>query len=224
MIVQDVSSAGRLKLIMKPTTFLVHCISALVMVTGCNFYVDACLANFVKQLHLSTTLLAKNSSDIPDILLPLVCVITITSAACYQFRAKKEIFTRTTFFFQLLAYAVPISYILKVCLKYIFGRITTRAWLVHPELYGFNWFHGSAMYEGFPSGHMLVFTTLIAATWRFYPRYRYSCVIFLLLLAVALIITNYHFLGDVVAGLYLGLFVEAGTYQVLQRQRGLYGS
>jgi hypothetical protein len=215
-------TAGRLKLIMKPVTFIVHCISALVIVTGCNYYVDAYLANLVLQLPLSATFLAKKSADIPDLLFQIVCVITITSCACYLFRAKKEIFTRPTLFFQLIAYAVPISYILKLCLKYIFGRITTRAWLVHPELYGFNWFHGGGIYDGFPSGHMLVFTTLIAAFWRFYPRYRYTCIILLLLLAVALIATNYHFLGDVVAGMYLGLFVEAGTYQALNRQHRHY--
>ena len=208
---------------MRPGTFIVHCISAVIIVTGCNYYLDANLANLIQRIDSSTALSAINSADIPDLLFPIVCVVAITSYACYLSRAKKEIFSRSTLFFQLIAYAVPVSYILKFCLKYVFGRITTRIWLVHPQLYGFHWFEGGGIYDGFPSGHMLVFTTLFAAFWRFYPRYRYSCVILLLLLAVALIATNYHFLGDVVAGVYFGLFVEAGTYQALHSQRRHYG-
>jgi membrane-associated phospholipid phosphatase len=204
---------------MKLNTFAIHSISALVIVTGCHYYLDTFVAHSVEHLHLSAPLLAKNSAHIPDLLFQSVCIITAIASACYLLRAKKGLFTRSTLFFHLIAYAVPIAFILKLCLKFIFGRITTKAWLVHPELYGFNWFHGRGMYDGFPSGHMLVFTTLIAAFWRFFPRYRYPCIMIVLLLGSALIATNYHFLGDVIAGVYLGIFVEAGTNQALQHQR-----
>jgi membrane-associated phospholipid phosphatase len=113
-------------------------------------------------------------------------------------------------------YAVPAAYVVKSFLKYVFGRTTTRYWLLKPDLYGFHWFHGGGFYAGFPSGHMAVFTALTASLWRLYPHYRAICAIFLLILAFPLIETNYHFLSDVIAGAYLGVIVEACTYKVLK--------
>ena len=100
----------------------------------------------------------------------------------------------------------------------------SNTWLQKPQLYGFHWFHGGGFYDGFPSWHMAVFAALIAALWRFYPRCRSICLFFLLALASALIVTNYHFLGDVLAGAYLGVLVEEVSYRLLLRQHGFPGS
>ena len=203
---------------MRPVPFIVNLLSAIVIVLFCNCYADVYVANLVKKLYDSNEVWARYTATVPDFLLLCVCVFTTASSACYLFRVKHEIFNRTTWFFQLTACAIPLSYVLKFISKYIFGRTNTRTWLLNPDRYGFHWFQVSETTSGFPSGHMAVLTTLIAALWRIYPRYRFPYAIALVLLAVALIATNYHFLGDVVAGLYLGLFVEAGTYHVLVRR------
>ena len=62
---------------------------------------------------------------------------------------------------------------------------------------------------------MAVFTALIIALWRFYPRYRPAYAGFLSVLALALIVTDYHFLSDVIAGAYLGLIVHFCTLRGL---------
>ena len=203
---------------MKLVTFLVNLLSAIVIVLFCNYYADIFLANLVHKIYKSNVEWAHYTATIPDFLLLFVLVMTTAAFTCYLIRVKHGIFNRTTWFFRLIAYAIPLSYVLKSLLKYIFGRINTRAWILNPDQYGFYWFQGGETTSGFPSGHMAVFSTLIAALWRVYPRYRYPYAIALTLLSVALIATNYHFLGDVVAGLYLGLFVEAGTYHVLMRR------
>lgn len=202
---------------MTPFKFILNIFSAAVLVTLCNYCVDIRLSLFVKKLFKNSTIWYKYAADIPDTLFYVVCVTTLVSLACYLIRAKKEIFDEATRFFLLILYAVPLSYLFKILLKFIFGRVNTREWLAKPELYGFHWFHASSFGGGFPSGHMAVFTTLFAAMWRYYPRYRPLYLIFSLILATALIATNYHFLGDVVGGAYLGILVEAGTYQVLNR-------
>ena len=56
---------------------------------------------------------------------------------------------------------------------------------------------------------MAVFTVLALAVWHFFPRYRFVSVSVLLLLAVTLIVTSYHFLSDILAGVLLGFLTDA---------------
>jgi membrane-associated phospholipid phosphatase len=58
---------------------------------------------------------------------------------------------------------------------------------------------------------MMVFTAFFAALWHFYPRYRSISVGLLLVLASALVMTDHHYLSDVIAGAYLGLIASSLT-------------
>lgn len=188
-----------------------------------HFYVDADLALFISRRFAGNSTWARYTAAIPDLLFLLVCIMTVVSVICYRVRTRGGINTTAASFFQLVAYAVPASYVSKVVLKLIFGGVNTRVWLHKPRLYGFHWFQGGGFYDGFPSGHMAVFMTLTAAIWRFYPRCRIICPIFMLVFASSLIVTNYHFLGDILAGAYLGVLVEAVSYRLLHRQRRIPG-
>ena len=208
---------------MKPFPFIPNVISAAVIVVFCNYFLDIRLALSVKALFRKSRTWAKYAGTIPDLLFYVVCVATLVSFACYVVRTRKEICDKATRFFLLITCVVPLTYALKALLKFVFGRVNTRLWLEKPELYGFHWFHGGGFGAGFPSGHMAVFTVMIAALWRFYPRYRSLYLVFSLLLATALVVTNYHFLGDVVGGAYLGIIVEAVTYRGLNRMGRMEG-
>src|SRR5208283_1635710 len=116
-----------------------------------------------------------------------------------------------TRFVLLVANSVPLTFILELIVKHVVGRINTRYWLLHPTAREFHWLQGSGNYAGFPSGHMAVFTALVIALWTYYPRYRFAYFIFLSVLALALLATNYHFLSDIIAGAYLGVVIHAGT-------------
>ena len=190
-----------------------------IIVTLSNFFIDADLALFVDRTFYGNSHWSRYTSAIPDVLFAAVCVITTVAALAYFYRIRKGIYDAATRFFLLVAAAVPASFALKFVLKWVFGRINTRVWLHQPHLYGFQWFHGGRNFEGFPSGHMLVITTFAAALWRLYPRYRSGYLLFLLLLAGALIATNYHFFSDVVAGAYLGVVVEMVISRAINRQK-----
>ncbi len=205
---------------MKPFHILLHLCTAAALVTFCNYFVDIPLAHAVKGLFRSR-IWSRYAGDIPDFLFFVVCVTTLISFVGYAVRSRRAIFDRGTRFCLLVTFAVPLTYALKALLKIVFGRVNTRIWVARPDLYGFHWFHGSKVGGGFPSGHMAVFTALIAALWRNYPRYRPLYLACLFLLAAALVATNYHFLGDVVGGAYLGIFVEAGVFRALERRRPL---
>jgi membrane-associated phospholipid phosphatase len=182
-------------------------LSALAVYTSYR-YADEWLArtvmDFLKQMHL----LALGTRRIPDLLLPLVCLGTAAMWIAYFRLERSGRDGEKRRFLLLAATAVPFAYFLKAFLQSICGRAHTRAWLAHHGSSGFTWFAGDG---GFPSGHMLVFTAFFAALWHYFPRYRGPSALAVFILAAALIVTNYHFLGDVIAGTYLGIVVTTAT-------------
>ncbi len=169
---------------------------------------DKGTALLIRKMWMSSAQLSFFAIDVPDFLFLLVCLITATAWIAFFYLAHKGIYNAHTRFFQLIAIAVPLVNVVKTILKFAFGRINTRFWLQHPNAREFHWFHGSANYSGFPSGHMAVFTVLIIALSIFYPRYRTIYFAFLLVLALALMMTNYHFVSDIIAGAYVGVLVH----------------
>ena len=153
-----------------------------------------------------------------------VIIISALSCLAYLFRKYKHEYDKRTYLLKLVAVSLPVSFMVKTVLKDVFGRVETRIWLQHSQQYGFHWFHGGFRFDGFPSGHMVVFTTLFAAIWRIYPKYKKLLVVLLVVLGTLLIATNYHFLSDVVCGTYLGFLIETimQRYCITERNSPLH--
>ncbi len=180
-----------------------------ILLLFCSYYFfDSRIALFIAKIWTSNARLAIFSTNIPDFLFPLVCLITVMAWTSYFYLARRGIHNKHTQFFLLVANTIPLTFFLKSALKYLFGRINTRFWLRHPQWTEFHWFHGIGNYTGFPSGHMAVFTALALALWKFYPAHRALYLGFLGALALALVITNYHFISDILAGAYLGFIIH----------------
>ena len=187
----------------------------------CAQYVDPAVALFIQRTLYSNSVWVRYTSVLPDALLLADAVITICAYTGYRIRVNKHIFDAVTKFYLLLAAAMPVAYGAKCLSKFVFGRVNTRIWLLQEQVApSFHWFHGGGDFNGFPSGHMVVFTTLLAVLWRIYPRWHILYLLAGTALAMALIATNYHFLGDTVAGSYLGLIVEAAVYRLTQTNSG----
>ncbi len=184
------------------------------LVVCSHYFLDKGIALYVKRV-LNDARLSHLSADIPDFLFAIVCATTGIAGTAYFYHVHKSIYNKTARFFLLIACAVPLSFFLKSILKFAVGRVTARFWLGHQGVREFNWFHGVGHYSGFPSGHMAVFSVLVIALWRFYPRYRPVYFGFLSVLALALLATDYHFLSDIIAGAYLGLLVYDFTLRGL---------
>jgi len=184
----------------------------------CVAYLDIPVADVVRRYLYASRGWRHYTSSLPDALFILVACVTLGSYALFRYRAAHTGIDAPAVMYKLLAVAAPASFCVKTLLKWVFGRINTREWLLTPQGYGFHWFNGSDRYSGFPSGHMVVIAALAAVVWRFNPRWRPLCLALLLLLAAALVATNYHFLSDVVAGLYAGLAVEAAACRVVGRR------
>lgn len=101
-------------------------------------------------------------------------------------------------------------------LKLAFGRTWPETWTngnpswIGDHVFGFFPFHGGAGWASFPSGHTTVIAAPMAVFWRAMPRWRILWGALVVLVAIGLLGADYHFLGDIIAGLYLGVAVGAG--------------
>ncbi len=179
---------------------------------------DGRIALAVMEVLRSSPMLHRAIANLPDLLLLLVCIGTAAMWTDYFFLVHRRGRNQQTRFLRLAATAVPLAFLLKTFLQFAFGRITTRAWLYVCGPIDFWLFHGTGDRGGFPSGHMTVFATFFAAVWYCYPRYRPLAATLLVILGVALIATDYHFLSDVIAGAYAGMLVTVVTRQYLGRR------
>ncbi|MBU5613036.1 phosphatase PAP2 family protein [Geomonas azotofigens] len=181
----------------------------------CVWYLDIPVAVFVRDYLYTNRHWFRATSELPDLLLTVVVISTAASCCFYLLRSGKGILDRATLLAKEVLWLAPASYLAKALLKIAFGRPDTRYWLTKPGDYGFHWFQFKEHCDGFPSGHMLVIVALLAAVWRFYPESRPIGILIAVLLGVALIATNYHFLSDVVVGGYLAILLEVMISRLL---------
>jgi membrane-associated phospholipid phosphatase len=106
-------------------------------------------------------------------------------------------------------------------LKWVFGRPWPSTWirnnpsLINDGVYNFHWFHGGLIFGSFPSGHTTATAAIASILWIAYPKLRWLAVLAVVTMVVALVGNNYHFVGDCVAGGFLGSIGGAWTAWLL---------
>jgi membrane-associated phospholipid phosphatase len=121
--------------------------------------------------------------------------------------------------------SLVMAEVTKSHLKFIFGRTWPNTWIqdnpsfIRDGAYGFNLFHGGAGYASFPSGHMAVICAVISVLWILHPKLRVLYAILVLAVAIGLIGANYHFLGDIIAGAFVGVSIGWMTTALWQAKR-----
>ena len=99
-------------------------------------------------------------------------------------------------------------------LKPLFGRINITTYLAHPALYGFVPFHGTS-HSGFQSGHTIIAASFLFVFWHFYPRARALIAIVIAAVMAGLVLETWHFVSDVMGGLFAGALAARLTVAVL---------
>jgi membrane-associated phospholipid phosphatase len=118
--------------------------------------------------------------------------------------------------------SIAFTYFIKMTLQYAFGRYiprypekSTLLFVHNPRLYGFHWFHAGC----FPSGHSALLVAGLTAICLYYPRWKIPSVLLTLILAVTLLLLNYHFVSDIIGGAYLGLTVTLALYYLTKLEK-----
>jgi membrane-associated phospholipid phosphatase len=103
----------------------------------------------------------------------------------------------------------------EIILKRIFGRGRVDPTFVRDHLYGFHFLHGETYWDAFPSGTATISFAILAALWILKPGWRAAGTAIVVLLSAAVVIGNYHWLSDVIAGGFLGVTIGWGTVVLL---------
>jgi membrane-associated phospholipid phosphatase len=145
---------------------------------------------------------------IPDPLIPLAVVGFVLLGLRALLGRSFSKFQATIF---VCSVSVIVAETIKNLLKFTFGRTWPETWVennpsfIHGGSYGFHFMHGGAAYQSFPSGHMGASCTVLAVLWICYPRLRWLYAIAGLAVGAGLVAADYHFLGDVIAGAFVGI-------------------
>jgi membrane-associated phospholipid phosphatase len=100
--------------------------------------------------------------------------------------------------------------------KLVFGRTWPLSWLgdnpswIRDGVFGFFLFHGGDGWASFPSGHTTVIVTPATLLWVVWPGLRIVWATTVAIVVVGLIGANYHFVSDIIGGLYLGAATGLG--------------
>ncbi len=189
--------------------------AALTLIAISYFFLDARLASFFYTLLNENIAWTRLVSNIPDLLDYIVAAIALFSWTVYFYLTRQGIRNPLTRFLQNCGSAIPLAYVIKNILQYVFGRSNPYLWLFYHQPPQFYWFRHDDGYGCFPSGHMTVFTVLLVLLSGLYPHLRPVWVVALCVLGFALVVTNYHFLSDVIAGVYLGVIVAYFVNKIL---------
>jgi membrane-associated phospholipid phosphatase len=197
-------------LLRKTLAALLVC-AALVLI--CYWFVDRPVAYWVHDQGFAGYAVMKWLTYPPPILqawTPLVLAALLVRRAWGPFRR-----------WELAVLAASVSMVLadqfRASLAYLFGRYWPETWvhdnpsLIRDGAYGFHAFHGGEPYGSFPSGHTARTVAVAAVAWIAYPRWRLACMLASLGVATGLVGMDYHFVGDVIAGGFVGAIVGAYT-------------
>jgi len=107
--------------------------------------------------------------------------------------------------------------------KWFFGRPWPETWThnnssyIGNQDYAFHWFHGGGEFSSFPSGHTAATLSVLSVLWICYPRFRIVYAVIGFAVVVGLVGSNFHFLGDTVAGGFVGATVGWMTVLLYDR-------
>lgn len=99
--------------------------------------------------------------------------------------------------------------------KDIFGRGSPDATYFESHLYGFRFLHASPHWSSFPSGTAAIAVALCATMWMVAPRLRPPVLILTALICCGVVVTNEHWISDVLAGAFLGASIGWMTVRML---------
>jgi membrane-associated phospholipid phosphatase len=101
----------------------------------------------------------------------------------------------------------------KDVLKLAFGRTWPETWtcgntsLIRDGVMTFSPFHGGAGWASFPSGHETLSCAVAACLWVLLPRFRPLYLLAVFLVALTLLLSDFHFVSDILAGCLVGWMV-----------------
>ena len=194
------------------------------------FWLDRPIALWVHQhsLYLPQNLAQWLATNISGSLTPVAAVISFGLVVRWiVLRSVPRSYEEVAL---ICCLSVLITEAIKSQLKSLFGRAWPETWFnnnpsfIRDGDYGFHFMHGNYVYQSFPSGHMAITCAVISVLWVLRPKWRWFYSIVVLMVGSGLILTNLHFLSDVVAGAFVGVSIGGALVVVWTKTRRKGGS
>ena len=118
------------------------------------------------------------------------------------------------------ALAVFVAIGAKDVLKIAFGRTWPETYtcgnpsFIRDAAYGFAPFHGGHGWASFPSGHDMVVCAAAGCLWVLLPRLRLLSVLAAVMVSAGLLVADFHWLSDILAGALFGWMIGRFTARV----------
>lgn len=189
------------------------------MTLVCVLWVDLPVAQLIHRNGLDRYLWMRWFLDTPIVVAP-VAAIYMSIYIARHFGGQPGSQERIWF---IISSAFLATLQIKNMLKLVFGRTWPREVIdpslsasqcacipqsrgfVNDGIHAFHIFGGdSKQFTAFPSGSTVALIAIVVPIISLYPRTRTPLALFSILSAAAFIITNTHFVSDVIAGVYVG--------------------
>jgi membrane-associated phospholipid phosphatase len=184
-----------------------------IMVAVCIAYVDRPAAEFFDEYLRHTTAWAWLGRALAPLNLTVAIALLCAFGCGIWTRSGRllPLWTRTPL---LCCWAAVWATVASFVFKRLFGRSWPDPEFVQNHIYGFRLLHGGPHWHSFPSGTAAISVAIVSVLWILQPRWRALGVLIVALLCIAVVITNYHWVGDVIAGMFLGTFIGWMTVRV----------
>ncbi|WP_100550862.1 phosphatase PAP2 family protein [Caedibacter taeniospiralis] len=179
-------------------------IITLAVLTLCYVYLDRPLA--ITAYHeLQYTAVVKLANFISTVFDPdhWLVLFVILSIVCIWQKWRQKLNPRLAIWALSLFLALGVATVIKVTL----ARYRPELFL-QEGLYGFHWFSHKRLFNSFPSGHAtLAFAGLLGLTELIQnKKITILCIALALVITISRILSTEHYLGDVLGGVYIGVF------------------
>lgn len=95
----------------------------------------------------------------------------------------------------------------EIIFKQIFGRAWPEPTYLRQHIYGFRFLHGTYGWTSFPSGTAIGSSALATTVAILFPRWRILSAACAALACIAVVVVNFHWLSDCIAGAFLGVTI-----------------
>jgi len=184
------------KILLERWTFALVTCAVLVIIAV--YFIDRPVAEFVSGLPW-TRVLRQPSFGIP--VLVVAAAVIIVACGCFVMSGRSLSPWAEAALLSALSLAAGVL-TTELVLKPLFGRTPPTSLISH-HVSQFFWLHGDTN-SSFPSGHTSQIAAIAGVLWLFYPRWRVLYLIVSLGIMAALVLGNWHYIGDVIAGAFVG--------------------
>jgi membrane-associated phospholipid phosphatase len=197
--------------------WLLAFLATIIAVVVCVIWIDRPVADFV-ELHLRHTAfwIVVAAALSPISILILAALLFLLSCGAWLLRGRQ--LARWTRVPLLCSWATMWAVAAEIILKRIFGRGWPDPTYTQEHLYGFHWLHGTPHWDSLPSGTAAISLAILMVLWSESPRWRVVGSIIVALLDVAVVLNNYHWVSDVLAGAFLGFSIGWMTVRLQAAQ------